>query len=207
VSDNLQGLVEEGYVNKYGRGRYEIIKECVDWLISQTDGIRDYVKHVSKDVIGQDGETVSLTMDDGVLRARVGDAGGATAVEVTDADAGRDVGITNLEGVVDYELGMVTIVSIPRVQQGGSAVLDPVRLSERAETHDLLAVAGTEALAVATAAGHDADIRSGSVAAVLEAGSKGLDVFLCAAADTLSAHTDRLRQQNVGYEVVDAEDV
>ncbi|MGQ4557633.1 DUF7839 domain-containing protein [Halobellus sp. GM3] len=219
VSDYLQGLVEEGYVNKHGRGRYEITKEGVDWLISQTDGLRDYVQHVSEDVIGQvdietamattkiaEGDTVSLAMDGGVLRARVGDAGGATAVAVTDADAGRDVGITNFEGVVDYELGTVTVVSIPRVQQGGSAALDPSRLSARAESHDLLAAAGTEALAAATAAGLDVDIRFGSVDAVSEAAAKGLDVLLLASTDALSAHTDRLREQNVGYEVVDADD-
>ncbi|MDY6818499.1 MAG: winged helix-turn-helix transcriptional regulator [Halobacteriales archaeon] len=217
VSDYLQDLIEQGYVNKHGRGRYEITKEGVDWLISQTDELRTFIEHVSEDVIGQveietalattdidEGDTVSLTMQDGVLRARAGATGNATAVAVTNAAAGEDVGITNFEGVVDYDLGAVTAVSIPQVQNGGSSVVDPERIADMAETHDLVAVAGVEALTVATAARLDPDIRFGSAAAVQEAATKGLDVLLLATTDMLSSHTDKLREQNVSYEVVDA---
>ena len=47
VSDYLKGLIEEGYVEKHGRGRYEVTKEGVDWLISQTDALRGLIEHVS----------------------------------------------------------------------------------------------------------------------------------------------------------------
>ncbi|WP_459190772.1 DUF7839 domain-containing protein [Halosimplex sp. J119] len=217
VSDYLQDLVEDGYVEKHGRGRYEVTKEGVDWLISQTDELHEFVRHVSEDVIGQveietaiaateisEGETVTLTMRDGALRAMAGDTGGATAVAVTDAKSGADVGVTNFEGVVEYDLGTVTVVSIPQVQNGGSSVVDPGRIAEMAESHDLVAVAGAEALAAASAADLDPDVRFGSAAAVEEAAAKGLDVLLLSATDALSSHTDRLREQNVSYEVVDA---
>jgi len=217
VSDYLQDLVEQGYVNKHGRGRYEVTKEGVDWLISQTDDLREFVDHVSEDVIGQvetetaiastavsEGETVSLTMQDGVLRAMAGDTGGATAVAVTDADADEDVGITNVEGVVDYELGTVAIVSMPQVQDGGSRAVNGDRVRALAEEHDLVAVAGVEAIALAERTGLEPDIQFGSASAVREAAAKGLDVLLLAATDTLSKHTDSLREQNVSYEVVDA---
>jgi len=219
VSDYLQGLVEQGYVIKHGRGRYEVTKEGVDWLIFQTDGLRAFVEHVSEDVIGQveietavattaieEGETVSLTMRDGILRAMSGGAGDATAVAVTDAAAGQDVGLTNFEGVVDYDLGMVTVVSVPQVQNGGSSVVDSRWVADLAGAHDLVAVAGPEAVVAAEAAGLDPDVRFGSAAAVQEAATKGLDVLLLSATDLLSAHTDRLRDQNLGYEVVDAAD-
>lgn len=219
VSDYLQGLVEQGYVNKHGRGRYEVTKEGVDWLIAQTDELRTFVQHVSEEVIGQveietavattdieEGETVSVTMRDGVLRAMSGGAGNATAVAVTSADAGRDVGITNVEGVVEYDLGTVTIVSIPQVQNGGSSAVDADRVSDMAGAHDLLAVAGVEAVVAAEAADLDPDVRFGSPGAVQEAATKGLDVLLLASTDLLSAHTDRLREQNLSYEVVDAAD-
>lgn len=217
VSDYLQGLVEEGFVEKHGRGRYEVTKEGVDWLISQTDDLRGYVDHVAEDVLGDvevetaiattdlgEGETVSLSMRDGVLRAAAGGAGSATAVAVTDAEVGADVGVTNFEGVVDYELGAVTIVSVPRVNEGGSTAVDGDRIRDLVDDHDLLAVAGTEALAVAWTADLDPDIRFGTPTAVQEAAAKGLDVLLVATTSELSAHTDRLREQNVSYEVVEA---
>lgn len=216
VSDYLQDLVGHGYVNKHGRGRYEVTKEGVDWLISQTDELRQFIQHVSEDVIGQveietaiatreisEGETVSLTMQDGVLRAMSGGTGSATAVAVTDAETGQDVGVTNFEGVVDYELGSVTIISIPQVVNGGSSAVDPNSIAEAADTHDLIAVGGVEAIAAAAAANLEPDIRFGSTTAVQEAAAKGLDILLLAPTDLLSAHTDKLRDQNLSYEVVD----
>jgi len=216
VSDYLRDLADEGHVTKHGRGRYEVTKEGVDWLISQTDALRNFVGHVSEDIIGQvdietvlattdigEGETVSVTMRDGVLRAVAGEAGNATAVAVTDAAAGTDLGITNVEGVVEYDLGDVTAVSIPRVQNDGSSAVDPDRIARLAANHDLVAVAGVEALATTRATEIDVDIRYGSVAAVEEAATKGQDVLLLVSADRLSTHTDALAGANIGYEVLD----
>ena len=217
VSDYLKGLVEEEYVEKHGRGRYEVTKDGVDWLISQTDTLREVVQHVSEDVVGQveietaiattginEGETVSLTMREGVLHAVAGRTGGATAVAVTSADAGRDVGITNFEGVVNYDLGTVTVISVPQVQNGGSSVVSSTEVTDFAEEHDIVAAAGTEALVAARTPDIELDVRFGTQHAVQEAAMKGLDVLLLAGADELSAHTDRLREGNISYEVIDA---
>jgi putative transcriptional regulator len=217
VSDYLLDLAEQEFVTKHGRGRYEVTKEGVDWLMSHTDELREFVHHVSEDVIGQveietaiattaisEGETVSLTMQDGVLRALSGDVGNATAIAVTNANADQDVGVTNFEGIVDHEVGVVTIVSIPHVEDGGSATVDPTTIADYIDTHELVATAGTEALAAARAASREPDIRFGTAAAVQEAATKGLDILLLATTNVLSAHTDELREENISYEVVDA---
>jgi putative transcriptional regulator len=217
VSDYLQELVEEGYVRKHRRGRYEVTKEGIDWLLSRTDQLRSVVERVSEDVLGEveietavatsdieEGQTVSLTMTEGLLRAVPGDAGDATAVAVTSAESDEPVGVTNVEGVVDYELGRVTLVSIPRVQNGGVESVDLAALRELATDHDRVAVAGPEALVAAREAELAIDIRFGSPGAVREAAMKGLDVLLLARADELSAHTGPLREQNIAYEVLDA---
>lgn len=217
VSDYLQDLIKQGFVEKHGRGRYEVTKEGVDWLISQTDSLREFVQHVNETVIGQvevetalatgsisEGDAVSLSMRDGVLRATPGAAGSVAAVAVTDADEGQDVGVTDFEGVLDYDLGAVTVVSLPRVDDGGSSVIDPDAVADFADDHDLLATAGVEALAAAHAAGLDPDLRFATAQAVEEAATRGLDILLLAVTSRLSAHTDRLREQSVGYEMVDA---
>jgi putative transcriptional regulator len=216
VSDYLKGLVEEGYVETSGRGRYTVTNEDVDWLISQTDALRDLVEHVSTDVIGQvdvetaiattpidEGQLVSLTMGKGTLRATADD-GGATAVAVSDAEAGGDVGVTNSEGVLDYDLGTVTVVSIPPTREGGSDAADAAVLADLAASRDLVATAGIETLVAARRASIEPDARFGTPHAVREAATKGLDVLLIAVTSELSAHTDRLREANLGYEVVDA---
>jgi putative transcriptional regulator len=216
VSDYLQELVERDFVHKEGRGRYEITNEGVDWVISETDALRGFVEHVSEEVLeGVDVETaiattdiaegtnVSLTMRDGMLHAIPGETGNATAVAVTDAAAGEDIGVTNFEGVIEYDFGTVTVVSIPPVQEGGSSAVDAEAIAEHAGDHDLVAVDSPEADTVATAGGLEPDIRFGTAAAVQEAATKGLDVLLLVVRTRVSAHTDPLREQNVSYEVLD----
>lgn len=219
VSDYLQDLIKQGFVQKHGRGRYEVSKEGVDWLISRTNELREFMSHVTEDVIGQvdvetalatapieESQRVTLSMIDGVLRATPGHSGGATAVAITSADEGGDVGITDFQGVLDYELGEVTIVSLPRVHEGGSAAADTEAIVEYATEHDLVATAGTEAVAAARTAEIDPDLRFGTPDAVREAATKGLDVLLLAADDQLAAHTERLREGTVGYQMVEAAD-
>ena len=217
VSNYLQELVEQDHVEKLGRGRYEVTKEGVDWLISQTDELRSFVEHVSTDVIGQvevesaiatgtisEGDRISLSMREGYLHATPGETGSATAVAVTAAEPGQEVGVTDFDGVVDYDLGTVTVVSVPMVRNGGSDGVDPEAVAEYIKSHDLLAVAGTEAVAVARSAGLTPDIEFATADAVREAATKGLDVLLVAVAGELSAHTDNLRDGSIAYEVVEA---
>jgi putative transcriptional regulator len=113
------------------------------------------------------------------------------------------VGVTDFEGVLDYDLGRVTAIAIPRVQDGGSAAVASETLRAHADDCGLIAVAGTEALVAAQAAGLAPDVRFGTPQAVSEAAVRGLDVLLLAVADELSTHLDRLREHNVNYEVVD----
>ena len=216
VSDYLQGLIEEGRVRKRGRARYEVTKEGVDWLISNTDDLRSFLDHVTENVIGEvevetaiatadieEGQPVSLSMREGALHARPGATGSATAVAVTDATSGDAVGVTDFEGIVAYEPGSVTVVSVPRVDERETPP-DSDAVIERAREHDLLATAGTEALVLARRAGLEPDIRFGTAPGVREAATKGLDVLLLAATPVLGEHTSELREADVSYEVVEA---
>lgn len=215
VSDYLQGLIEEGQVRKRGRGRYEITKEGVDWLISNTDDLRSFLDHVAENVIGEvevetaiatadidEGQPVSLSMREGALHARPGTTGSATAVAVTDAVAGSAVGVTDFEGIVEYDPGRVTVVPVPRVDERERPP-DAGTVQGQARNHDLLAAAGTEALVLARRANLDPDLRFGTAPGVREAATKGLDVLLLATTPVLAAHTSELRDGDVRHEVVE----
>lgn len=216
ISDYLQELVETGYVETGGRGRYEITNEGVDWLIGQTDRLREYIDHVSEGVLEdlevdtvlagaaiEEGQTVSLSMRDGTLLATPDGDGEATAVAMGDAEAGREVGVTNFEGVIDYDFGAVTVISIPPVSEGGSRVIDDEQLVTLAEAHDLVAVDGPGALAATRTVDLSPDVRFGTRSAVQEAATRGLDVLLLAQRSDLSGHTDELRERAIAHEVID----
>ena len=216
VSDYVRDLVQADYVEKHGRGRYEVTKEGVDWLISKTDTLETYLDRVSSDVLGSvevdaavatghigEGEEVGLVMRDGLLHATP-ESGAATAVAVTGGDEGDAIGVTDFEGVVDYDPGTVTAVSIPQVTEDEAPESGTLRTF--AADHDLLAAAGTEAYAAAKRADLDPDIRFGTAEAVAQATIRGLDVCLFAVTDVLSRHTNRLREEGVRYEVRDPSD-
>ncbi|MUW13303.1 MarR family transcriptional regulator [Halorubrum sp. CBA1125] len=217
VSDYVRDLVENGYVEKGGRGRYEVTKEGIDWLISRTDSLQTYLDRVTSDVLGsvevdaaiaiddvEEGREVGLVMRDGVLHANP--AGGtATAVTVTSAAAGEAVGVADFEGVVDYETGYVTVLPVPSVTDGDS--LDPAVVAAYRDADQLLAVAGAEAYALVSQANADPDIRFGTADGVAEAAVRGLDVLLVVAADQLPQHTAKLREENIPHEVLDAADL
>ncbi|WP_418282725.1 MarR family transcriptional regulator [Halorubrum sp. DTA98] len=217
VSDYVRDLVEAGYVDKGGRGRYEVTKEGVDWLISRTDSLETYLDRVTSDVLGSvdvdaaialddvtEGSEVGLEMRDGVLHANpVG--GTATAVAVTSAEGGAAVGVTDFEGVVDYDTGTVTVVPVPTVTDAAPPA--PETIPDRLPADGLLAVAGTEAYALVSRAGLEPDVRFGTADGVAEAALRGLDVLLVAVTDEIPRHTAKLRESNVPHRVLDAADL
>lgn len=217
VSEYLRDLADLGHVRKLGRGRYEITKEGVDWLLSASEALEAYLTHLTGDILDavemdtaiatasiDAGETVTLWMDDGTLLANPGDdGGGATAVAVTSADADQEVGVTDWEGVIDYEIGSVTIVTVPTVSEGGSDRVDLDRLAEVAGDSDLVAAHGTEAIAALGRIECDPDVRYGTPAAVQEAAARGLDVLLVCVQSALTDHVERLDELDIAYELLE----
>jgi putative transcriptional regulator len=216
VSDYVQELVEEGYVETRGRGRYEVTKEGVDWLISRTDDLREFTQFVSEEVIGQvetetaiatddieTGERVTLSMTDGTLCATPNGSGSATALAITNANEGQDVGVTDFEGLHEYDIGEVTMLVVPDIRDGGSRAVEHETVAQLAAEHDFIAVSGTEALATARSADVTPDLRFGTVSAVPAAAARGIPVLLLVTDAGLSRHTERLRENGVGYELVD----
>lgn len=216
VSDYVQEFVEEGYVETRGRGRYEVTKEGVDWLISRTDDLREFTQFVSEEVIGQvetetaiatddigAGERVTLSMTDGTLRAVPNGSGNATALAITDANEGQDVGVTDFEGLHEYDIGEVTVLVVPGIRDGGSRAVEHETVAHLATEHDLIAVSGTEALATVHTADITPDLRFGTASAVPAAAARGISVLLLVTDSGLSRHTERLRENGVGYELVD----
>lgn len=215
VSDYLIELVADGFVVKHGRGRYEVTKEGVDWLISETDALEEYLEYVAESVIGQvdieaavavsriaEGDRVSLVMQDGMLHAAPED-GGATGIAVTSASRGEAVGVTEFQGIVDYEPGRVTILPLPSVENSSQL---PTNVKELINQGELIVAAGIEAVVCLRQAGIEPDIRFGTTLATSEAATRGLDVVLVVADSLLSRHTSVLRDGGIRFEVLDEPD-
>ncbi|MFC6732155.1 MULTISPECIES: MarR family transcriptional regulator [unclassified Haladaptatus] len=215
VSEYIRDLVAEGLVRKEGRSRYRVTKEGVDWLFQAATDVRRFAEHVTEDVLGnvqedaaiatdsvEAGETVTLSIVDGLLHATPGAAGPATGVATTMAESGRVVGVTGFSGVIDLEPGDVTVYQVSPVRAGDDEV-DEDTLAAACETADLVAAMGVEAVGALRRIERTPDtiFAAGEVAA--DAASRGLSVVVVATVDTAGRVTDALRDAGLAYEVAD----
>ncbi len=217
VSEYIRELVDDGFVEKEGRSRYRVTNEGVDWLFQAAADVRRFADHVTEDVLGamsedaaiatdtlEIGDTVSLTLENGLLHASPGGEGPATGVATTDADGGQDVGVTSFEGVIDLEPGFVTVWQVPPVRAGGSDAAGMDSIASGCGATDLVLATGIEAIVTLERAGVDpaTTFAVGSVAA--HAAERGLDVAVVATTDAVGRVTDVLRDGDVAYEVLEA---
>jgi putative transcriptional regulator len=216
VSEYIRELVDDGLVEKEGRSRYRVTNEGVDWLFQAAGDVRRFADHVTEGVLGamgedaaiatddlEEGQTVSLTIRDGLLHATPGDEGPATGVATTDAEADTDVGVTSFEGVIDLEPGFVTVLQVPAVRSGGSRSIDPETVSDHCAGSDLVLAAGVEAVVACRRATVDpiTTFAVGDVA--VDAAERGLSVAAVATTDAVGRITDTLRDADVSYEVLE----
>jgi putative transcriptional regulator len=211
VSEYVRELDGEGFVTKEGRSRYRVTEEGVDWLLRSAADLQRFVDHVTDDVlssVGEDaaiatdtieeGEQVSLSLDDGLLRATPGDAGPATGVATGTAEGDEVVGVTGFEGVIDLEPGTVVVQQVPPVRSGAAS--SPDALATACEGVDLVAAAGVEA--VVALRGIDVEpIRFAAGAVAADAAGRGLDCAVVVTGDRVGEVTDALRDAGVAYEV------
>ncbi|WP_338728001.1 MarR family transcriptional regulator [Haladaptatus sp. DJG-WS-42] len=215
VSEYIRDLVSEGLVRKEGRSRYRVTKEGVDWLFQAATDVRRFAEHVTDDVLGnvgedaaiatdsvEAGETVTLSIVDGLLHATPGDDGPATGVATTMAEGGKVVGVTGFSGVIDLEPGVVTVYQVPPIRAGTESV-DLETLAKACEGADLVAAMGVEAVGTLRSLSLTPDtiFAAGEVAA--DAASRGLDVVVVTTVDTAGRVTDALRDSGLAYEVAD----
>lgn len=218
VSEYIRDLVADGLVEKQGRSRYRVTTEGVDWLLRNAADVRRYADRVTDDVLGsvhedaaialasiEQGETVTLEMQDGYMHAGPGDEGPATGVATTDADPGDDVGVTGFEGIIDLEPGRVTVYQVPPVRAGGSDAVDAAELDAEAATRDLVLATGVEAIVSLEKAGREPAITFAVGEVAADAADRGLDVMVVATADAVGRVTDPLRDAGANYEVTDVD--
>ena len=214
VSEYIRELVDNGFVEKEARSRYRVTKRGVDWLIRQASDVRRFADHVTEDVLGsmqedaafatadiEAGETVSLSIQEGLLHAAPGDDGPATGIATTDADAGVVVGVTGFAGVIDLEPGTVTVFQVSPIRSAEPG--ESTALASATAAADVVVAAGVEAVAVLEASGVDPDVTFAAGEVAADAAGRGLDVVVVATTDLAGRVTDALRDAGLAYEVDD----
>jgi len=96
-----------------------------------------------------------------------------------DASPGEDVGLKDLRGKVKLRQGKILLVKLPSIREGGSRVVDLIKLRKIYEEFkpDRIGVMGAVGRAVLNKLGLKADLEFGITKAVALAALRGLNVF------------------------------
>lgn len=215
VSEYIRELVEEGMVSSQGRGRYEVSREGIEWVLNHAEALETYARHVRRDIIHQvsvwtalareplkKGDTVGVFMQDGLLFAAK-DTHSAMGTVTMDANPGQDVGVSRLNGIIDHHEGKVHVCKVPRVERGGSRKVRDTDLREVIANVPVVGAVGLEAQVALAAAGRKADVFFGAREAVIEAAFHGLDCALVIVDEEFTDFLKRLEGVGLAYAIHD----
>jgi putative transcriptional regulator len=217
VSEYVKELVAEGYVRFGDRGKYEVTKHGIELILSWANELEDYVRYITEDIIGKvtvwtaiadedlkGGSRVGLKMRDGILHAfdYKSEQVPATGIVIGDVVKGEDTGIHDLEGMIPMDRAHVTIAIVPRIQRGGSRLVDLNKL-KHIGTEQPIAVVGLEALIAVKKAGLSPTIMYGIKEAVVEAAFRGVSTLVVAVDEEVPNLISRLISEDIPHDTID----
>ncbi len=140
ISDYIGQLVKDGLLNVDKHAKYKVTNEGINWIIKVLKELKDYSDYIVEAVTNISvstamaespllkGQPVGLEMKNGLLVATGKIGSGARGVAFSNAQAEEDVGIKNIEGIIELKAGKVTILKVPSTQRGGSRMVDVERV-------------------------------------------------------------------------------
>jgi putative transcriptional regulator len=215
VSNYIRQLFEEELIISDGRAKYRVTSKGVNWVIKVLRELRSYDTFVEKAITNisistavadadlAKGQKVGLEMREGLLFTTSKVGAGAMGTTTSDAKAGNDVGVSNIEGIVNLEVGTVTILKIPNIQSGGSQMADTDRLQGKIIGKELVGSIGIEALISLKKTTCQPIYTYGVSEAAIEAAKSGLSPVIVCADDATSDLIRRLDEEGIGHETTD----
>lgn len=218
ISFYVKQMEDDGWIRTNNRLGIKVTREGVDWLkkaLREMDRYLDRVEKVTRNisisaaVADHDlftGQCVGLMMRDGLLSACNANTCEAKGVVIAYAEKGQDVGIANIEGLVELDIEKVTILAIPGIQKGGSRRVD-LNLCRKMITDDKMLVCAIGIEAVTTLrllginSGHCYGIRS----VVVDAVKHGVRVLVACVSNEIPVLIKTLEDQSLDYQVLDTE--
>lgn len=226
VSKHFKKLMKEDLVEPGSeRAKYRLTSKAVEKLREDTKNLDRYVNKIKNDLkVGRiwpaiatqpikEGEEVGLVMRDGVSYAvslSHPDAE-ASGTATTNASPKEDVGLEDLEGKVKLRQGRILIVKLPRMEEGGSRVVDLDKVQRLYEDFkpDRIGVMGTVGRGVLNKLGLKADLEFGISRATALAALRGVNVLVLVVGRMVSRMIEEIdlvsvkRSVDIPYEVKD----
>jgi putative transcriptional regulator len=215
ISGYVQDLLAENHIVAAGRGRYELTREGVEWLLANAEQLEGYARHIRQDVIHQvtiwtalaaenlrQGDTVGVYMKNGLLYAGKAEQS-AMGVVIADTRAKNDVGVTRLSGIITHTEGTISVCKIPRIQRGGSRNIKYDVLRSVVEAGDIVGAVGLEASVALGNIDCVPSLYYGAQEGVIEAAFHGLNPVIVLTDDMFTDFLKRAERARLTYEIYD----
>jgi putative transcriptional regulator len=215
ISEYVRELADEGMLKAPGRGRYEVTRQGVEWLLQNAEALEYYAKHVRNDIIKQvsvwtaiaaddlkKNDEVGVFMKDGLLYASK-KRQAANGICISDILKGEDAGISNLEGIIDHQEASVMVCKIPRIERGGSRKVKYDLFREVIGRVSVIACVGLEAWVSLKKIGKIPDLYFGSREGVVEAALHGIPCGIAIVDEYFTDFLKQLEQADLCYEIFD----
>ncbi len=215
VSDHIRELVDDGMLSMSGRSNYVVTKTGIAWVMENAASLESYIRHIRLDVIQhisvwtavadgdlKTGDVVGLYMKDGYLYAGKKPRS-ATAMVYEDAKKNEDVGIVDVNGIIDHHEGTIHVCKVPRVQHGGSRRVDKDKLKEIVATTRMTAAIGIEASMALKSIGKNPDLFFGAADGVIEAALHGITSTIVIVDTEFTNFLKKLESTSIEYVIHD----
>ncbi|MCK5560837.1 MAG: winged helix-turn-helix transcriptional regulator [Thermoplasmata archaeon] len=213
ISEYIKLMLHEKLLVKIN-GEYKLTREGVEFLHKNISELKEFLDASIEglDIINvctalaaqnlKKGEAVNLSMQNGILYATnkkvPKSKSTSSGVILYDANKGDDVAVVNLSGILEYDFGNLTILTLPSAQEGGSQRISLKRFkSYLSKTKpDRLAVYDLIGFNLLAKIGKSPDIEFSALPASIEATQKGFNVMLLTSTETLSDIISQLENVN-----------
>ncbi len=227
ISKYFKKLQKEGYLESGDeRANYHLTPKAVTKLREDLKNMENYTNTIKNQIKIERawpaiattpvkaGQEVGLIMREGVMYTVPIDSTitDVKAITLSDAQAGEDLGLKDLQGKVKVKQGKILIIKLPSIRKGGSRAVDLAKVKELYDEFnpDRIGVMGAVGRAVLTKLGLKADIEFGISRSAAIAASRGLNIFVLVVGRMSNRMTQEIENINmknlakITYEVRDA---
>lgn len=215
VSEYIREMADEGLVTAHGRGRYEVTKGGIEWVLRHAEALESYARHITQEVIQQVAVWTAIAKDDLVKSDQVGvfmqdgwlyatkEEQNAMGQATMDARVGEDVGVANLNGIIDHDEGTIHVCKVPRIERGGSRQVRTDLLRAVVRNAEMVAAVGLESYVALKKAEIEPDMFFGSREGVIEAAFHGRECAILIVDEEFTDFLKRLETAGLTYVIHD----
>lgn len=215
ISEYIRDLADDGFISAEGRGRYSVTRSGIEWVLQSAEQLENYARHVRRDIIQQvavwaaiaaedlkKGEEVGVFMKGGWLYAGK-EQQSAMGIAIDDAEKGTDIGVARLSGLIDHTEGTVCVCKVPRIERGGSRLIERESLYRIVQKAEIIGAVGVEAYMTLKRSGIRSDMFYGAREGVIEAAFHGMNCAIIVVDSEFTDFIKRLENSGLSYTIHD----